>query len=632
MNRLAALTLVFLAFGAAPALGAEVQATPASFAATFSAARAGDTIVLADGSYGMFRGAAKPGVVTIKAAPGAAASMSLQFSSAANLVFDGVRFSGIEMAGSTHDITVRNSTITGQTVFRTGELQNADILFDRNVHGAWDKCNGCGEGRVFLPQRTSQPSGITIQNSRFGPGGDSDGIQNGSNGTRILNNEFVGIKQTDVGLAHADSIQLYGSQNTVIRGNFFHDVSNCLMSPDGADHEVFEDNVCVQAVGNGTLGAMQLGSDRGSTIVHNTFYDSGSADCDWNKRCGIMSFGAKSGQPAPSGTVVRDNITAELSQFGTGQSESYNLFTVSRRSGLGDLFGMPTYVGGGRPATYAGFALAPGSRGKNAASDGLDMGARIGVATSGPDPIPTPTPDPTPDPTPAPIPTPDPEPEPAPPVVPPAPAPTSEPALEGPVASYDFDDTGRVVPDRSGHGNDGRRIGGRRTKAGRHGRALAFDGRNDRVTVPESRSLRLTTAMTLEAWVRPTGAGKAARPALRSRGSAYGLYASSHRSSRPAGSVRTRSNVRAEASDRLRANAWTHLASTYDGTALRLYVNGRLVSEKAVSGRLRAGRSPLQIGGDAVLGEFFRGKIDDVRVYDRALSTRDVMADMATGV
>ena len=96
--------------------------------------------------------------------------------------------------------------------------------------------------------------------------------------------------------------------------------------------------------------------------------------------------------------------------------------------------------------------------------------------------------------------------------------------------------------------------------------------------------------------------------------------------------MRTRSNVRAEASDRLRAHAWTHLASTYDGTALRLYVNGRLVSEKAVSGRLRAGRSPLQIGGDAVLGEFFRGKIDDVRVYDRALSTRDVMADMATGV
>jgi hypothetical protein len=167
--RLAALTLVLLAAGAAPALGAEVQATPASVATAFSAARAGDTIVLADGSYGTFRGAAKSGVVTIKAASGATASMSLQFSSAANLVFDGLRFSNIEMDGSTHDITVRNSTITGQTVFRTGELQNSDILFDRNVHGAWDKCSGCGEGRVFLPERTSQPSGITIQNSRLGP-------------------------------------------------------------------------------------------------------------------------------------------------------------------------------------------------------------------------------------------------------------------------------------------------------------------------------------------------------------------------------------------------------------------------------------------------------------------------------
>jgi hypothetical protein len=257
-------------------------------------------------------------------------------------------------------------------------LQNANIVFDGNTHGPWDKCSGCTEARVWFPQKTSQPSGITVQNSVFGPGGDSDGIQNGSNGSRILHNTFVGIVQTSAGLSHADSIQLYGSENTVIRGNFFFDVSNCLMAPDGAENEVYEDNVCVQQAGNGTVGAIQLGSDRGSRIVHNTFFDSGRRECDYNTRCGIMSFGAKGGEPAPSGTVVRDNIVAELSQFNTSsQSESFNLLTSSRRSGTGDLFGMPTYVGGPRPTSYAGYRLAPGSLGTGAASDGLDMGARI---------------------------------------------------------------------------------------------------------------------------------------------------------------------------------------------------------------------------------------------------------------
>lgn len=379
-RRSAALIVALVSCAALPtaACADEIQANPSTFAGVFNSARPGDTIVLAAGSYGRFRGGMKGGMVTIKAAPGAAVTMSLALAPAQNLTFDGLTLEDVELGHSqTRNITVRNSTIPGQTTLRTGELANANILFDRNVHPAWDKCDGCGEGRVFLPEKRAEPSGITIRNSRFGPGGDSDGIQNGSNGTHILNNEFVGIRQLANGQAHADSIQLYGSRNTVIRGNWFHDVSVGVMAPDGADHELIEDNV-IQAR---SPYAINLKSDEGSIVRHNTLPDGA---CEYNQRCGYILLGAKSGNPASSGTVIRDNILANVSWGGQTADEDYNLMAVGRGRGAHDTRGLPRYAGGQAPASYAGFQLAAGSNGKGTASDGFDRGARIGVVVGPP--------------------------------------------------------------------------------------------------------------------------------------------------------------------------------------------------------------------------------------------------------
>ncbi len=379
-RRSAALIVALVSCAALPAAACadEIQANPSNFQAVFNSARAGDTIVLSAGSYGRFRGGMKGGMVTIKAAPGAAVTMSLALAPAQNLTFDGLTLEEVELADSrTRNITVRNSTIPGQTTLRTGELANANILFDRNVHPAYDKEGGGGEGRVFLPEKRSEPSGITIQNSRFGPGGDSDGIQNGSNGTRILNNEFVGIRQLPNGQAHADSIQLYGSRNTVIRGNWFHDVSVGVMAPDGADHELIEDNV-IQAR---SPYAINLKSDNGSIVRHNTLPD---GSCEFNQRCGYILLGAKSGNPASRGTVIRDNILANVSWGGQTADEDYNLMATGRGRGANDTRGLPSYAGGQAPASYAGFKLAAGSNGKGTASDGFDRGARIGVVAGPP--------------------------------------------------------------------------------------------------------------------------------------------------------------------------------------------------------------------------------------------------------
>ncbi len=169
----------------------------------------------------------------------------MNFRPASNITLDGLTIGGLTIGDSrTKNITVRNSLFDrSQATLRTGELVNANVLFDSNRHVGFVAGGGGGEGRIFLPERTGQPAGVTIRNSLF-EGGNSDGVQNGGRGVRILDNEFRSMHQIDgADGVHADSIQLYGSAETVIRGNWFHHVAVGIMCADGCDHEVIEDNV-----------------------------------------------------------------------------------------------------------------------------------------------------------------------------------------------------------------------------------------------------------------------------------------------------------------------------------------------------------------------------------------------------
>jgi Concanavalin A-like lectin/glucanases superfamily len=79
-------------------------------------------------------------------------------------------------------------------------------------------------------------------------------------------------------------------------------------------------------------------------------------------------------------------------------------------------------------------------------------------------------------------------------------------------------------------------------------------------------------------------------------------------------------------------NTWSHLAMTYNGATMRLYVNGVLVSSRAQTGNTVVSAGAVQIGGNTVWGEFFSGAIDEVRIYKRALSATEIQADMNTRI
>jgi hypothetical protein len=198
------------------------------------------------------------------------------------------------------------------------------------------------------------------------------------------------------------------------------------------------------------------------------------------------------------------------------------------------------------------------------------------------------------------------------------------------VAHFTFDELDATqVTDMSGRGNHGVIAGAVRVD-GVSGGALQFDGVNDWVTIADAPSLDLVASFTLEAWVKPSAIG-GYRTVVLKEGTGfapYELYASSD-TPVPAAFFTTTSGVRSvTGTTALVTNGWTHLAATYDGVNLRLYVNGSPRSV-ARSGSLRTSNGPLRIGGNQVWGgEFFAGAIDEVRVYNRALSTAEISADM----
>ena len=207
----------------------------------------------------------------------------------------------------------------------------------------------------------------------------------------------------------------------------------------------------------------------------------------------------------------------------------------------------------------------------------------------------------------------------------------------GLVAAYSFDQgSGTTAPDASGTGNTGTLTNGAAwSSTGKYGGAISFDGVNDSVTVADSASLDLTSGMTLEAWVRPSTLGTTWRTVIfkqRSGGLVYALYANRD-TQRPNAQIFSASVARpVDGTAVLPLNTWTHLAVSFDGTALRLYVNGTQAGQLLYTGSITTSNAVLRIGGNSVRTEWFQGLIDEVRIFNRALSPVEIQGDMNRSV
>ena len=187
------------------------------------------------------------------------------------------------------------------------------------------------------------------------------------------------------------------------------------------------------------------------------------------------------------------------------------------------------------------------------------------------------------------------------------------------------------VKDKSGHGNHGISKGAAQTVAlGQVGRAGEFDGISGFVHISDHESLRMTTALTVTAWVKPD-VQNTHRMILNKEGE-YEIALFPDHSLRFALANRTPGWRWVNTGITLPQNAWSHIAWTYDaegpdGSQLQVYVNGKKVFAKDGAGPI-GDRQPkaneLRIADRQAGPWFFHGVIDDVRLFNRSLTEEEV--------
>lgn len=200
---------------------------------------------------------------------------------------------------------------------------------------------------------------------------------------------------------------------------------------------------------------------------------------------------------------------------------------------------------------------------------------------------------------------------------------------EGLVLNFSFDEgAGDAAEDTSGHGHNGV-IDNPTWVDGKFGKALKFGGAGSGtwVTVESTDALNVNEC-TFMAWINAETwdgtrqiVGKSVHGGCSGRGQ-YGLFSEN-------GVLKLRFETqegRADINADLPAmNEWLHVAFTNDGEMASLYINGEIVSEGEIPGALNTIDDPLRIAQDCDRpNNVFMGMIDEVRLWNRALSTDEI--------
>ncbi len=207
----------------------------------------------------------------------------------------------------------------------------------------------------------------------------------------------------------------------------------------------------------------------------------------------------------------------------------------------------------------------------------------------------------------------------------------------GDIVSYwKFDEGSGTSVNDSADGNQGT-ISGAAWVPGRIGSALSFDG--NVVTIPDAANLTILDQVSVEAWVKISAFGGGDQNTIiakwrDSSPDSHNYYLGLLRSGPAIFYVGINGNIYGGASQPLQTNQWYHLAGTYDGAAVKLYVNGVLANSQSAIGTLWTGSTPVYIGAspEGQFPRYFHGLIDEVAVFNEALTDADIQQHYQNGL
>ncbi len=193
------------------------------------------------------------------------------------------------------------------------------------------------------------------------------------------------------------------------------------------------------------------------------------------------------------------------------------------------------------------------------------------------------------------------------------------PATDGLVAHFDFD----ADTDSQAHSRVGKITGtlkGPTRVAGKLGKAIQFDGKDDMVDFGDPAALRLTDKLTIAMWVKPDAPPSTGEPLLFGRGTeSWGLtyYTDRQVWFYIAGGGNQLKHA-------IEPKEWSHIAATFDGKTMRLFVNGEQRGDRQSMFDATTNPGSVLAGVDLVKQTHFSGALDEIRVYGRALSAQEI--------
>ena len=219
------------------------------------------------------------------------------------------------------------------------------------------------------------------------------------------------------------------------------------------------------------------------------------------------------------------------------------------------------------------------------------------------------------------------------------PLPDIDPSL---ILHFSFDELkGHLTIDHSQYQNHGTLVGNPQLVAGKFGNALKFNGRSDWVEVPHDDTLNVNDDFTIMAWIhtpRHHGPGFSAWQGIVGKSNnprSYSFY------TKDGGYLHLSvgEHISSDSDGKVALNAWQHVVVQIDKEWQRFWINGENVGNLLINARLpgKVDTAPVRIGNTHdnrpmnAPDRHFLGMIDEIRIYNRALSKAEIIQQMQIG-